>query len=163
MTAMAKKIPTSRIVEVPCTFFKRCLAFLIDMLILDLVAFAPLTGIFEKLVPTSPTMAGLESNIDLVNSLFWLFLYVSIVIIIYFSMLEFKFGQTLGKMVVGIHIKSTDNIPLTFGRVIFSNLLFLPIFPFVLLWIIEPIYLLFTNQRLLEKFSKIQLVQQVFI
>ena len=76
-------------------------------------------------------------------------------------MLEKKMGQTIGKVLMRIYVVS-DNNNLKTWQLLTRNLIFIPIFPFVLLWIIDPLFMFFTktNQRLTEILSKTKVVEE---
>lgn len=160
-------IPKQRTMQVPCSVWKRFFAFIIDLLILDIIIFNSLKNIILNIIPNNLPYTELalfiENNPDILNKIMVIFIYLSLIIIIYFTVLEFKFSQTVGKMLLGIFVKSSNKKPLTFTRVLLSNIIFIPIFPFVLFWLIEPLYILFTNRRIMEKISNIKVVQEVLI
>ena len=97
---------------------------------------------------------------------------MSISIILYFFMMERKMGQTIGKMLMKIYVvdasenassrSTSDNNNLRAWQLFARNLVFIPIFPFVLLWIVDPLFMLFTktNQRLTEILSKTRVVEK---
>jgi uncharacterized RDD family membrane protein YckC len=86
---------------------------------------------------------------------------MSILIILYFLMLEIKMSQTIGKMLMKVYVVS-DNKELKAWQLLARNLVFIPIFPFVLLWILDPLFMLFTktNQRLSEILGKTRVVEK---
>ncbi len=153
-----------KVVEVECSVFKRLLAFIIDVLILDIIVFSPLKELVYRIVPKDMTYTEssqfLNSNPAMFQSLYVVFIFMFVLMIIYFTIMEFKFHQTIGKMFLGIYIKSSTKLELSFWRVLFSNITFLPVFPVIILWIIDPLYVLFTNKRFMEKLSNISLIEQ---
>ena len=66
--------------------------------------------------------------------------------------MQYRFRQTLGMMMFNIKIESL-NKEIGIMQLIVSNLMLLPVFPFLLLWIIDPIYSIFNknSQRLTQK------------
>ncbi len=157
-----KRIQT---IEIPCSLFKRFTAFLIDILILEIVVFGSLTKIAEKLIPKDVSFSNIiGSNAQLSSAITTISVYIFLIYLVYFTWLEFKFGQTIGKIMMGIFVKSETKENLTLLRVLISNAIFLPLMPFILFfWILDLGYLIFTNKRLLEKWAKIKLVQEVQI
>ena len=69
--------------------------------------------------------------------------------------------QTIGKMLMKIYVVS-DTKTLNPWQLLVRNLVFIPIFPFVLLWLIDPLFMFFTktNQRLSEILSKTRVVEK---
>ena len=70
-------------------------------------------------------------------------------------------SQTIGKMLMKVYVAS-DNNTLKAWQLLARNLVFIPIFPFVLLWILDPLFMFFTktNQRLTEILSKTRVVEK---
>lgn len=72
--------------------------------------------------------------------------------------------QTIGKMLMKIYVVS-DNANIKTWQLFTRNLVFIPIFPFVLLWVLDPLLMFFTktNQRLSEILSKTKTVEKFSI
>lgn len=68
-------------------------------------------------------------------------------------------SQTIGKKLMNIYVVSNIN-NLKRWQLFVRNLVFVPIFPFDLLMILDPIFMFFTktNQRLTEILSKTRVV-----
>tara|TARA_Y100000294_G_scaffold142441_1_gene136627 strand:+ start:513 stop:1019 length:507 start_codon:yes stop_codon:yes gene_type:complete len=158
-------LPKERVVETKCGIFKRLFAFIIDLLILDLIVFSPLKGVLFNLLPGDIGFIGnkvfFESNPDIFNKLAFILFYMGIIAFIYFTVLEYKFSQTIGKMLLRINIKSIVKDKLSIWRIMLSNITLFPFFPFIILWVVDPLYILFKGQRLMEKLSNIELVEKV--
>ena len=52
---------------------------------------------------------------------------------------------------------------LTLWQCILRNIVVLPFFPFIILWVVEPIYLFTQGRRLLERLSKTRTVQRALV
>lgn len=146
------------------SFWKRTLALLIDLALLLFTVFAPLNQLLIILVPFADfstvyaafTTETIETAIASV-AVFFIF----ILVILYFTLCEYFVGQTAGKRLMNLKVEDYDgNIP-TFFQCLTRNLLFLLVFPFSLFLIIEPLYLLWTKQRLLEQLSKTRTVKYI--
>lgn len=129
------------------SFWKRTLAFLFDIMIINIIIAWPFQSIFMKYALT-------DISID---SIIPAKLYLTIIIIfllalLYFTFLEYYIEQTPGQIMMNIKSISIDG-KMTFWKALFRNIFILPFFPFYILWIIEPLYLAFYNQRLLEKWT----------
>ena len=70
-------------------------------------------------------------------------------------------SQSIGKMLMKIYVIS-DNKVLKTWQLLVRNIVFIPIFPFVLLWILDPLFMFFTktNQRLTEILGKTRVVEK---
>ena len=99
-------------------------------------------------------------------------------------MLEKKMGQTIGKMLMKIYVvdarekvagenartlafmasshSTSDNNNLKTWQLLARNLVFIPMFPFVLLWVLDPLFMFFTktNQRLTEILGRTKVVEK---
>ena len=133
--------------------WKRLVAFLLDMLILEFFVFSH----FEALV----TKLSLGNTFSpLVLSQFTVLVFVmSMFVLLYFVVLECWLGQTLGYMALSIRLVGD----LSFWRVLVSNLSFLPVFPFVLLWLLDPLMILFssTHQRFMHVLLGLHVIDEV--
>ncbi|MBI3027237.1 RDD family protein [Candidatus Woesearchaeota archaeon] len=157
-------LPKEKIFVGPAMLWKRIAAFLMDMLIINLIVLFPFRILFEDLVPKNYSFSEAYkflSSVNYTSYLSLLSLVVSILIVLYFVMMEKKMGQTIGKMVFRIYVVS-DNNNLKTWQLLVRNLAFIPIFPFVLLWILDPSFMFFTktNQRLTEILSKTKVMEK---
>ena len=149
----------------PALIWKRIAAFFIDMAILNLFVLFPFRGLFKGIIPKdysfSETYKFLSNSTDYTSFLTSVSFIMSILIILYFIMLERKIGQTIGKMLMKIYVVS-DTKTLNTWQLLVRNLVFIPIFPFVLLWLIDPLFMFFnkTNQRLSEVLSKTKVIEK---
>lgn len=80
----------------------------------------------------------------------------------YFTVLEKKFEQSIGKMMTHIYVVS-DEKEMKFWQVAVRNLFFIPIFPFILLWVLDPLLMIINkqNKRLSEIVSKTKVVEDI--
>jgi len=143
----------------PRILFKQIRSSLIDFLIIEFLFVAPFGGILSKVVPKNAfTAVNTISRADL-QTLTLVMLLITVLILAYFLISEYKLGQSLGKFILNIHIISEK--PIRLWQIFVSNLLMIPFFPFVLLWLVDPIYAVFSkeNQRLLEKWAKLKVVE----
>jgi AcrR family transcriptional regulator len=75
----------------------------------------------------------------------------------YFMLFEYIFGQTIGMMIFNIQ---AENV--TLWRAFVRNAYLLPVFPFPILWIIEPLHLLFLKTRFLERLSNTRTIERIY-
>ena len=80
--------------------------------------------------------------------------------ILYFYLLEKKLQQSIGKILFNIYVVS-DNKEFKGWQLLVRSMFLIPVFPFVLLWLLDPFFLLFTknNQRLSEILSKTRVIE----
>lgn len=135
------------------------------MLILNLVVFFPFRNLFEDFFPKeysfSEAYRMMSSSTHFTGYISAIAFVMFFLVMLYFIMLEKRMGQTIGKMIMKIYIVSDIN-GLKAWQVIVRNLVFVPVFPFILLWLIDPLFMFFTktNQRLAEVLSKTKVVER---
>lgn len=163
---MAKlNLPKERTFIGPALIWKRIAAFFIDIAIINFVVLLPFRSLFKNLIPKdysfSEAYKFLSSSANYTGYMTILSFMMSILIISYFFLLEKKSFQSIGKMLMKIYVVSSNN-ELRTWQLLVRNLVFLPIFPFVLLWAIDPLFMFFTrtNQRLSEILSKTKVVEK---
>lgn len=107
-------------ITIPAPLWKRACAYLIDALILSLIIYVPL----KKAVPTAVIdQSALFSPMmyQHVKSIIISFLIVALLTILYWSILEYKTSQSLGKMLMKLKVQSTEK-SLTFRQCVLRNL-----------------------------------------
>ncbi|MBI2660893.1 RDD family protein [Candidatus Woesearchaeota archaeon] len=140
--------------------WKRIAAFLIDLLIINFVVLFPFKGALEEMFSAANLGQMLEqisSDPALAAQLTTASFLISLLFISYFVLFESKYGQSIGKKLMGLYVASlTKEKGVRFWQHLVRNVVFLPIFPFILLWIIDPLFMIFSrsNQRLTEILSK---------
>ena len=158
-------LPKERNFIGPALVWKRFIAFVFDLLIINLVLFFPFKRIIQKSIPEfgsySEAYSFLSANQNYTATLTIISLVMSLFAVLYFALLEQKLGQTPGKMLFNIFVIS-DVKKLSFWQCVVRSLFLIPVFPFFLLWIIDPLFLFFTktNQRLSEILSKTRTVSK---
>jgi len=158
-------LPEERAFIGPALIWKRIAAFFLDMMIINLVVLLPFRRLFQNIIPKeysfSEAYKFLSSSANFTSYISSISFVMSILIILYFLMLEKKMGQTIGKMLMKIYVVS-DNKELRAWQLLARNLAFIPVFPFILLWVIDPLFMFFTktNQRLSEILSKTRVVEK---
>ena len=143
---------------------KRLIAFVIDLLIINMIILFPIRRVFEKIIPDtqsfSKTLDFLGDKSGYSTSMTVIILIVAFLTILYFMLLEKNLKQTPGKMLFNLYIDSQTK-DLKYWQLFVRSIFLIPIFPFALLWIIDPIVLIFTkdNQRLSEILSGTKVVE----
>ena len=159
------RLPKERFFIGPALIWKRIAAFFIDLLILALVVFFPFRKLLQSTLPKNYSFAEMYdflSKSSAYNSyILSVYLTMSVFVFLYFYIMERKMSQTIGKKIMNVYIVS-DNDNLNRWQLLVRNLVFIPIFPFDLLFIIDPAFMLFTktNQRLTEILSRTKVVER---
>ena len=175
---MAKlNLPKERTFVGPAVAWKRVIAFMIDMMIINLVILFPFMGLFEGIISEGHSFSdayrilGSTSYSGFLASASFI---MSILIIMYFYMMERKMSQTIGKMLMKVYVADardkaanessrsiSGNKDLKAWQLLARNMVFIPLFPFVLLWILDPLFMFFTktSQRLSEILSRTRVVE----
>lgn len=81
------------------------------------------------------------------------------IVFLYFTILEYYIGQTIGKKILGLYVSGNRTIKSCMIR----NLFAFPIFPFRIFWILDPLFIIIKKERLLERWSKTNTVQVIDI
>jgi hypothetical protein len=144
---------------------KRLIAFIIDLLIVNLIILFPFRRIFREMVPEtdsfSKTLDFLSNNSELSTLITIIILAVAFLTILYFMIMEKKLKQSPGKMLFNLYVQSQTK-DLKYWQLFVRSMFLIPLFPFILLWIIDPVVMLFTkeNQRLSEILSRTKTVEK---
>jgi len=144
---------------------KRLIAFIIDLLIINLIILFPFKKIFNNMIPQtesfSKTLDFFGSNTEFSTAITVIVLLIAFLTILYFVLLEKKLNQTPGKILFNLYVESQDK-ELKYWQLFVRSMFLIPMFPFILLWIIDPIVMLFTkqNQRLSEILSRTKTVEK---
>ena len=144
---------------------KRLIAFLIDLFIINLIILFPFKRIFRGIVPElesfSKTAEFLSNNSAYSTSITIIILTIAFLSILYFMIFEKKLQQTPGKMLFNLYVKSQTK-DLKYWQLFVRSMFLIPLFPFILLWLIDPIVMFFNkdSQRLSEILSKTKVVEK---
>ncbi|MBU0615440.1 MAG: RDD family protein [Nanoarchaeota archaeon] len=161
-------MPRKKLMDVNANIWKRIAAFAADLLIINIVIIFPFQEILSRLLPQglsmSETQSFVQANPETMSLISAIVVTIGILALFYFTVLESKFGQTVGKMLFKLTIVS-DTGKLTFWQCLVRNLFWLLFSPFIFLWIVDPLYMLFNteNRRLTEMLTKTKVVEKVMI
>jgi uncharacterized RDD family membrane protein YckC len=145
----------------PASIGKRLVAFVLDLLILDFVIGSPFNSLLSKLSPKiSPmeTYSYFMSHSRDAMLISLVTIAYGFLALLYFALLEYKTGQTIGKMFMNIKVESEEqNLFLFMVRSMFL----LIVFPFILLWLLDPLFMLLSKEkmRLSEILSRTRTVE----
>ena len=167
---MDLNLPEQRVFVGPARLWKRLLCFIVDLSILDLFVYTFFSDAAAKIIGNNP---GFSSTYRLIseipsktNSLVLLFTTIIFLTLAYFVLLQYTTGQTVGCILLRMKVVSQaegnrHGIP-AFWQCLLRNLFVIPAVPFIFLWAIDPLYMLFTkgDQRLTEFISKTIVIEE---
>ena len=143
-----------KIKNVPASFWKRFLAYLVDMLIINLVVLIP----FDKHITRfDGKWLDFIMNTGTNKSFMAITLFIVLFTLVYFMFLEYVYRQTIGKMFFNIYVESVKD-ELSLQQTILRNI----IKPFSVVLAVDVAYMFFKkgHQRLFEIFSGTQVVEK---
>lgn len=159
------RLPKPRKMAGNASLIKRGIAFIIDLLILNLLIIYPFKKYLSNLIPEfisfEESYNYILNNPEISYSIYSISIAIAILTIAYFSILELKLGQTIGKKILKLKVISTTKEQKVWQYII-RSLFLIPLFPFMLLWLLDPIYLFFNkqSQRFTESLSKTKVIQE---
>ncbi len=161
---MRLNLPRERFFLAPAAIWKRMVAFVIDFIIIDIVIFSPFQGILARLLPVGNIMeiqSSLASSPSLMNLVLGLLVIAGVLALLYFALLEYYLGTTVGKRLMHVYIASDKH--LRFWQCIVRNAYFIPLFPLPVFWLIDPLAMRLSrdNSRFLERLSRTRTVERV--
>ncbi len=156
-------LPKERTFTGPALVWKRIAAFFIDIVIINVIILLPFRRLFQRILPKEYSFSEaykLLSSEDFTGYITAISIAMAVLIFLYFYLMEKKMGQTIGKKLMKIYVAS-DNPASKSWQFLVRNLVFMPIFPIILLWIIDPLFMFFnrSSQRLTEILSKTRVVE----
>ena len=157
-------LPGQRMFAGPALLWKRMAALLLDVLLLNFTVLYPFRNAIQRTLPAFDSMgaafAYLTTHPSMQEALVLLTFVMSLFVLAYFTLMDYQFSTTPGKSLLRIAVLS-ETKKMTLWQSLLRNLYVLPVFPFFLLWIIDPACLLFSphRQRLSEMLSKTRTVE----
>ncbi len=146
--------------------FRRILAFILDLFIIDIFIISSFEPLIRNIMPqlSFETIKKILENPDSTSlaNLSTITLFIGVLSILYFALTEYHAKQTLGMKILRLKVESQNkDEEIAFWKCLVRNLYALPIFPLILLWIIEPIYFMITGIRLTEIITKTRTVEEL--
>lgn len=148
----------------PASLWKRAFAYIIDVFVINLVIIMPFQKVLEELGQGFADKSFFETYKVLMQSelqaiipkLFFIFTLISLLSVLYWAILEYKIGQSVGKILFNIHVKSQTE-KMTFWQCFLRNVTKVSTFPLIL----DASYMIFTRgyQRYFEKISRTFVVE----
>jgi uncharacterized RDD family membrane protein YckC len=154
-----QKLPKKKYMVKDAGLLRRLFAFIIDLLILNFVVLLPLSDIFKTYLggTIQKNLATLSNSIPMTIS--FALIIITLLALAYFTLFQYYYRQTLGMMITKIKVDGSVNLLTSFVRYIFL----IPLLPFQLLWIIEPIFLILNKRAILEIITKTRTIHVVQI
>ncbi len=147
----------------PAAVWKRIAAFAIDALVINMFIVFPFERLFRDSIPKNFSFKEAYSFMSTADEAYLTLvsIFVSALVILYFFLLERSMGQSIGKKIMNICVVADDN-KLTSWKVFLRSIVFIPVFPFFILWVADPLFMIFnkTGQRLSEVLSKTRVVER---
>lgn len=133
-------------------FWKRVLAFIFDVIIIDIVILYPFDSLFGKFDINN--FVGVYSTKITIALMF-----ILILTYIYWVAFEWKVGQTPGKLLFNLYVAGRERVK--FEQILIRNLSK----PFILILFVDVAYMFFKkeNQRFFEKMSNTFVIERVII
>jgi len=167
-------LPGQRAAIAAASLLKRILAFVADLIIVQLVVITPFGRIVKSIVGDDPSIISggfsrineLLADTSLTLTLTYIMAAIGLLTLLYFAVFEYRMQQTPGKMLFSIFVASEGMKRLELPKLwqcIVRSLFLIPIIPFALLWIIDPLFMLISprSQRLSEQISKTVVVERI--
>jgi uncharacterized RDD family membrane protein YckC len=156
----------------PASFWKRVIAFLIDLFIIDLFVVGFFREALMRIISAETGMMAtyrmLESGGAQAEALYLIFTIMVLLTLAYFVLLQYTTGQTVGGILANMHVVSQKEgedaglQKISFWQCIVRNLFIIPAIPFILLWVADPVFMLFAKkgQRMTEWLSGTKVVEK---
>jgi len=156
-------LPKKRYMKTDAHWAKRMLAFLIDIAIISF-----LTIPFQSTLPIQEDLSFTEiintmwTSPELQGKIFMIEIFSAIIAMLYFIILEYKLGQSIGKTIMGLKVES-EGKGLTLWQMFLRNIFLIPLIPFNLLAIIDPLSMIIRkdHKRVSDIFSKTKVVEYI--
>jgi len=152
----------------PAPLWKRAFAYIIDSFIINLIIIMPFQKPLEDLSKGLAEKSFFEAYKALLQTdlqailpkIFFIFTITSLLSVLYWAILEYKIGQSVGKILFNIYVKSQTE-KLTFWQCFLRNITKISTLPLIL----DAGYMILTKgyQRYFEKISKTVVVEQRYV
>lgn len=161
-TDLNLNLPKQRTSVINSEFVRRAIAFFIDLLVIQFIIISPFRELLRLLIPTG-SFSKAYSMLSASQSppaVYAISFFIAIMIFLYFTFSEYITGQSIGKKVMGLYVVS-ETERLSLSQVILRNLAIFPFFPFIVLWIIDPGFMMFTKtqRRLSDIISRTKVIR----
>lgn len=138
--------------------WKRILAYIIDSIVISFIIIGPMTASIENKFEELSYSKIISQFSSLFDTNFWLVMFFSLLLVlIYWTFLEWKFNQSVGKVIMNLSVENVDKKPLIFSQALIRNISKLS----TLVLLIDFLYMLFNkgDQRYFEKLSNTHVIE----
>ena len=135
--------------------WRRLLAFVFDVLIVEFLLLYPFTNAAERAF-SSP---GSYSFMAFQGPVLSLILAASAIYVLYFTLFEWLLGQTIGKMLMRTLSLTIGNKKMSFWQALGRNLFLIPVIPFVFLLVLDIIFIIWRRISLSEMLTRTKTVE----
>ena len=161
-----KTVVKKPIKQIRPSALRKTLAFVLDLMIINLFIIPGFRGVLAKLVPAVGFREvfsfynTMMSNPGTMTALTFVSILLSFYILLYFSLSEYIAGSTIGMAMLNMRVTATDNGRISLFKSLIRNIFCIPFFPFILIWIADPLFLVIkgSGQRMTEYFTKTMVV-----
>lgn len=106
----------------PARLWKRVLAYLIDVLLLSLIVFTPLFRPLENEFTSGNMLDLFTTFFDHGRTLFLVSIIAGFLVILYWSLLEYFCGQSVGKLFLGLRVEGIRRRQISFAQAVIRNI-----------------------------------------
>ena len=144
---------------VQATPLRRILAFLLDLFLLFFVILSPFGSFLSGFLPKDASAAEAFYLSPHGQIFIGLMFVLGLFVMAYFVLMEWLLGTTMGKLLLGLRVVSAHE-RLTLWQCIVRSMFAIPAFPFIILWLVDPLMMLLysSGQRLSEILSQTQTI-----
>lgn len=159
---MATKVKRFRLKEkiVPAHLWKRVIAYLIDIFIVNVIILFP----FQSMTKITQSSSIRESfrffsqNTGVAQKVLLMGIVVMLMTILYWTVFEYRYGQTFGKLIMKLNVRSVLKKNLTFAQCFLRSIS--KVSTLVLVIDSIPVLMRKSHQRYLEKSSGTEVVEK---
>ncbi len=145
--------------NIPAALWKRVIAYFIDVLLINIIIVYPFRNLLsiDENASFTEIYNHLLASPSAVYNLFLVSLSIMALMVLYWGIFEYRFSQSIGKMLMRISVISVNGNKLGFWQAMFRNLSKIS----SLLLGIEVIYMLYkkSSQRYLELVSGTEVIE----
>lgn len=136
--------------------WKRLAAFGFDLLVIEFLLLYPFRNIAEN------ALRSVNLSVMTYQSpVLWLVFAIAAIYILYFTLFEWLLGQTVGKMLLKIISVTFDGKRMSLGQALARNLFLIPTIPFVVLWPLDIIFIIWKRISFSEIISNTKTAEVV--
>jgi uncharacterized RDD family membrane protein YckC len=150
---MDLNLPKERVYKRNASIIRRLLAFIVDLLVINLVIIWPFRSLLTKIF--SPLMQNPFLVESIPSQAYVAIAIIAVIALLYFTLFEYSLNQTIGMSLLNLYAEGN----ITFFTTIIRNLFIIPFFPFYILWIVDPLHLIFTGERFTERITRTSTVE----